>query len=122
MVRIAGTDLPRGKRIEYALTKIYGIGVVSSQNILAKAEIDSNTRTNDLADADVRKIREILEAEYIVETDLRRKVNQNIKRLSEINCVRGRRHRENLPLRGQRTRTNARTRRGAKKTIAGKKK
>lgn len=122
MVRIAGTDLPRGKRIEYALTKIYGIGVVSSQNILAKAEIDSNTRTNDLADADVSKIREILEAEYIVETDLRRKVNQNIKRLSEINCVRGRRHRENLPLRGQRTRTNARTRRGAKKTIAGKKK
>jgi|TARA_B110000037_G_C16952686_1_gene437531 small subunit ribosomal protein S13 len=122
VVRIAGTDLPRGKRIEYALTKIYGIGVVSSQNILAKAEIDSNTRTNDLADADVSKIREILEAEYIVETDLRRKVNQNIKRLSEINCVRGRRHRENLPLRGQRTRTNARTRRGAKKTIAGKKK
>lgn len=122
MVRIAGTDLPRSKRIEYALTKIYGIGIVSSKNILAKANIDANIRTNDLVDADVIKIREILEGEYLVETDLKRKVNQNIKRLIEINCVRGRRHRENLPLRGQRTRTNARTRRGAKKTIAGKKK
>nr|YP_009684628.1 ribosomal protein S13 [Pseudopedinella elastica]QDR24714.1 ribosomal protein S13 [Pseudopedinella elastica] len=122
MVRIAGTDLPRSKRIEYALTKIYGIGIISSQNILAKANIDANIRTNDLEDSDVSKIREILEAEYLVETDLKRKVNQNIKRLSEINCVRGRRHRENLPMRGQRTRTNARTRRGAKKTIAGKKK
>lgn len=122
MVRIAGTDLPRSKRIEYALTKIYGIGIVSSKNILAKANIDVNIRTNDLVDADVMKIREILEGEYLVETDLKRKVNQNIKRLIEINCVRGRRHRENLPLRGQRTRTNARTRRGAKKTIAGKKK
>lgn len=122
MVRIAGTDLPRSKRIEYALTKIYGIGIISSQNILAKANIDANIRTNDLQDSDVSKIREILEAEYLVETDLKRKVNQNIKRLSEINCVRGRRHRENLPMRGQRTRTNARTRRGAKKTIAGKKK
>jgi small subunit ribosomal protein S13 len=122
VVRIAGTDLPRSKRIEYALTKIYGIGIVSSKNILAKANIDANIRTNDLVDADVIKIREILEGEYLVETDLKRKVNQNIKRLIEINCVRGRRHRENLPLRGQRTRTNARTRRGAKKTIAGKKK
>ena len=122
MVRIAGTDLPRSKRIEYALTKIYGIGIISSQNILAKANIDANIRTNDLEDSDVSKIREILEAEYLVETDLKRKVNQNIKRLSEINCVRGRRHRENLPMRGQRTRTNARTRRGAKKTIAGTKK
>ena len=122
MVRIPGTDLPRSKRIEYALTKIYGIGIVSSKNILAKANIDANIRTNDLVDADVIKIREILEGEYLVETDLKRKVNQNIKRLIEINCVRGRRHRENLPLRGQRTRTNARTRRGAKKTIAGKKK
>jgi|TARA_B110000037_G_C17086544_1_gene492173 small subunit ribosomal protein S13 len=122
VVRIAGTDLPRSKRIEYALTKIYGIGIISSQNILAKANIDANIRTNDLEDSDVSKIREILEAEYLVETDLKRKVNQNIKRLSEINCVRGRRHRENLPMRGQRTRTNARTRRGAKKTIAGKKK
>lgn len=122
MVRIAGIDLPRTKKIEYALTKIYGIGVVSSQNILRKANIDTNLRTNDLSDSDVMKIRDILETEYLVESDLKRKVNQGIKRLSEINCVRGRRHRENLPLRGQRTRTNARTRRGAKKTIAGKKK
>jgi small subunit ribosomal protein S13 len=122
VVRIAGIDLPRTKRIEYALTKIYGIGVVSSQNILRKANIDTNLRTNDLSDSDVMKIRDILETEYLVESDLKRKVNQSIKRLSEINCVRGRRHRENLPLRGQRTRTNARTRRGAKKTIAGKKK
>lgn len=122
MVRIAGIDLPRTKRIEYALTKIYGIGIVSAQNILAKANIDANIRTNDLEDADVTKIREILEQDYLIETDLKRKVTQNIKRLNEINCVRGQRTRNNLPLRGQRTRTNARTRRGAKKTIAGKKK
>lgn len=122
MVRIAGIDLPRAKRIEYALTKIYGIGIVSSQNILAKANIDLNVRTFDLTDENVSLIREILEAEYIVESDLRRKVSLNIKRLSEINCLRGKRHRLQLPLRGQRTRTNARTRRGSKKTVAGKKK
>lgn len=122
MVRIAGIDLPRAKRIEYALTKIYGIGIVSSKNILTKANIDVNIRTLDLTDENVSLIREILEAEYIVESDLRRKVSLNIKRLSEINCVRGRRHRLQLPLRGQRTRTNARTRRGSKKTVAGKKK
>lgn len=122
MVRIAGIDLPRAKRIEYALTKIYGIGIVSSKNILTKANIDTNIRTLDLTDENVSLIREILEAEYIVESDLRRKVSLNIKRLSEINCVRGRRHRLQLPLRGQRTRTNARTRRGSKKTVAGKKK
>lgn len=122
MVRIAGIDLPRTKRIEYALTKIYGIGVVSSQTILTKANIDFNIRTNDLTDDNVSSIREILESDFMVESDLRRKVSLNIKRLSEINCVRGRRHREQLPLRGQRTRTNARTRRGSKKTVAGKKK
>lgn len=122
MVRIAGIDLPRAKRIEYALTKIYGIGIVSSKNILTKANIDTNIRTLDLTDENVSLIREILEAEYIVESDLRRKVSLNIKRLSEINCVRGKRHRLQLPLRGQRTRTNARTRRGSKKTVAGKKK
>lgn len=122
MVRIAGIDLPRTKRIEYALTKIYGIGVVSSQTILTKANIDFNIRTNDLTDDNVSSIREILESDFMVESNLRRKVSLNIKRLSEINCVRGRRHREQLPLRGQRTRTNARTRRGSKKTVAGKKK
>jgi|TARA_B110000971_G_scaffold217556_1_gene254666 small subunit ribosomal protein S13 len=122
VVRIAGIDLPRGKRVEYALTKIYGIGIVSSQNILSKANIDLNIRTIDLTDQNVSSIREILEADYIVESDLRRKVSLNIKRLSEINCLRGKRHRLQLPLRGQRTRTNARTRRGSKKTVAGKKK
>lgn len=122
MVRIAGIDLPRGKRVEYALTKIYGIGIVSSQTILSKANIDLNIRTIDLTDQHVSSIREILEADYIVESDLRRKVSLNIKRLSEINCLRGKRHRLQLPLRGQRTRTNARTRRGSKKTVAGKKK
>jgi len=122
MVRIAGIDLPKTKRIEYALTKIYGIGVVSSQTILTKANIDFNIRTNDLTDDNVSSIREILESDFMVESDLRRKVSLNIKRLSEINCVRGRRHREQLPLRGQRTRTNARRRRGSKKTVAGKKK
>ncbi len=122
MVRIAGIDLPRTKRIEYALTKIFGIGIISAQEILEKASIDPNIRTNDLTDENVSKIREVIEANYQVESDLRRKVSLNIKRLSEINCVRGRRHRQQLPLRGQRTRTNARSRRGSKKTVAGKKK
>ena len=122
MVRIAGIDLPRTKRIEYALTKIFGIGIISAQEILEKANIDPNIRTNDLTDENVSKIREVIEANYQVESDLRRKVSINIKRLSEINCVRGRRHRQQLPLRGQRTRTNARSRRGSKKTVAGKKK
>ena len=111
MVRIAGIDLHRTKRIEYALTKIFGIGIISAQEILEKASIDPNIRTNDLTDENVSKIREVIEANYQVESDLRRKVSLNIKRLSEINCVRGRRHRQQLPLRGQRTRTNARSRR-----------
>lgn len=122
MVRIAGVELPRTKRIEYALTAIYGIGLKKAQTILIDAEIDPNLRTNELTDSDVSKIRAVTEEKHKVEGDLRRSVSLNIKRLSEINCVRGRRHREKLPLRGQRTRTNARTRRGAKKTIAGKKK
>ena len=122
MVRIAGIDLPRTKRVEYALTKIYGIGVMSSQTILTKANVDFNIRTSNLTDENVSSIREILESEYIVESDLKRKVSLNIKRLSEINCYRGKRHRLQLPLRGQRTRTNARTRRGSKKTVAAKKK
>ena len=122
MVRIAGIDLPRTKRLEDALTKIFGIGVISANEILTKANIDPNIRTNELTDENVSKIREIIEADYQVESDLRRKVSLNIKRLSEINCTRGKRHRQQLPLRGQRTRTNARSRRGAKKTVAGKKK
>lgn len=122
MVRIAGVELPRTKRVEYALTAIYGIGLKTAQTILIDANIDRNLRTNELSDQDVSKIREITEEKHKVEGDLRREVSLNIKRLSEVNCVKGRRHREKLPLRGQRTRTNARTRRGAKKTIAGKKK
>jgi|TARA_B110000971_G_scaffold198516_1_gene215187 small subunit ribosomal protein S13 len=122
VVRIAGIDLPKTKRIEYALTKIYGIGLSSSQNILKKANVDLNTRTNELSDENIISIREILQSKHLVESELKRKINLNIKRLSEINCYRGKRHREQLPLRGQRTRTNARTRRGSKKTVAGKKK
>ena len=109
MVRIAGIDLPRGKRVEYALTKIYGIGVVSSQTILTKANIDFNIRTNDLTDDNVTSIREILESDFMVGSDLRRKVSLNIKRLIDINSIRGRRHLKGLPVRGQRTRTNNRT-------------
>ena len=122
MVRIAGIDLPRGKRIEYGLTKIFGIGLISSQKILKTANVDPNIRTNELSDEQVSGIREVIENGYQVEGDLRRSVSLNIKRLSEVNCVRGQRHRKSLPLRGQRTRTNARARRGSKKTVAGKKK
>lgn len=122
MVRIAGIDLPKTKRVEYALTQIYGIGIVSAQSILIKANIDFDMRTNELTDENVSSIRQILEDEFLVESDLKRKISLDIKRLSEINCVRGQRHRKQLPLRGQRTRTNARTRRGSKKTVAGKKK
>jgi len=122
MVRIAGIDLAKTKRIEYALTKIYGIGIISARTILKKAKISGNVRTNDLSDENITQIREILESNFIVEGDLKRKINLNIKRLGEINCYRGKRHRLQLPLRGQRTRTNARTRRGSKKTVAAKKK
>lgn len=122
MVRIAGIDLAKTKRIEYALTKIYGIGIISAKTILKKAKISGDVRTNDLSDENITQIREILESNFIVEGDLKRKINLNIKRLGEINCYRGKRHRLQLPLRGQRTRTNARTRRGSKKTVAAKKK
>lgn len=122
MVRIAGIDLPKTKRVEYALTHIYGIGLISAQNIINQAQIDPKTRINELNDEEISKIREIIETEYTVEGDLKRTTTLAIKRLSEINCVRGRRHRQLLPVRGQRTRTNARSRRGAKKTVAGKKK
>jgi len=122
MARIAGIDLPRDKRVEIALTYIYGIGRTRSQNTLAKAQVDVNTRVKDLSEDEVGRLRAIIESEFKVEGDLRREVNMNIKRLREIGCYRGIRHRRSLPVRGQRTKTNARTRRGKKKTVAGKKK
>jgi small subunit ribosomal protein S13 len=120
MARIAGVDLPRNERVEIGLTRIYGIGRSSSQKILARAKVDPNTRVKDLAEDEVTRIRSIIDAEYKVEGDLRREVTQNIKRLQEIGCYRGIRHRRNLPVRGQRTRTNARTKRGPRKTVAGR--
>lgn len=122
MARIAGVDLPKNKRIEIALTYIYGIGLSSAQTILNKANVDFNIRCKDLDDNAVMSIREIIDQDYQVEGAAKRIESLNIKRLMEINCIRGRRHRSGLPLRGQRTRTNARTRRGTKKTVAGKKK
>ncbi|WP_305046117.1 30S ribosomal protein S13 [Geoalkalibacter sp.] len=122
MARIAGIDLPRNKRMEVALTYIYGIGRTVANDILAKAGVDPNTRTDDLAEAEVAKIREIIDREYKVEGDLRREVTMNIKRLMDLGCYRGLRHRRGLPARGQRTKTNARTRKGPRKTVAGKKK
>ena len=120
MARIAGVDLPRDKRVEISLTYIYGIGRTVSQEILAQAEVDPNTRVRDLAETEVARLREIIDRNYRVEGDLRREVAMNIKRLQEIGCYRGIRHRKNLPVHGQRTRTNARQRRGSRKTVAGK--
>lgn len=120
MARIAGVDLPRNKRIEIALTYIYGIGLKTSQGILAKTGINPDTRTYQLSDDDVARLREEIEKNHRVEGDLRREVQMNIKRLIEIGTFRGMRHRRGLPVRGQRTRTNARTRRGARKTVAGR--
>ena len=122
MARIAGVDLPIEKRVEIGLTYIYGIGRSSSNKILAKAGINPDTRVKDLTDEEVNKIREIIDAEYKVEGDLRRDVALDIKRLMEIGCYRGVRHRKGLPVRGQRTKTNARTRKGPARTIANKKK
>lgn len=122
MARIAGVDLPRDKRVEIGLTYIYGIGLSRSQEILAKTGVNPDTRVRDLNDSDVAALREAIESGYQVEGDLRRMEGMNIKRLMDIGCYRGRRHRMGLPVRGQRTRTNARTRRGARKTVAGKKK
>ena len=122
MTRIAGTDLPKNKRIEIALTYIYGIGLSRSQQILKKIELNPNKQVTNLDDKEITNIRHILENEYMIEGDLRRFEALNIKRLMEINSYRGKRHRIGLPLRGQRTRTNARTRRGIKRTMAGKKK
>jgi small subunit ribosomal protein S13 len=120
MARIAGVDLPRDKRIEVSLTYIYGIGRSVSQEILSQAEVDPNTRVRDLAETEVARLREIIDHNYRVEGDLRREVAMNIKRLQEIGCYRGIRHRKGLPVHGQRTRTNARQKRGSRKTVAGK--
>jgi small subunit ribosomal protein S13 len=122
MARIAGVDLPREKRVEIGLTYIYGIGRTSSNRILAEANVDPNTRVRDLTDEEVKRISEVIEQTQIVEGDLRREVAMNIKRLQEIGCYRGIRHRKGLPVRGQKTKTNARTRKGPKRTVANKKK
>ncbi len=120
MARIAGVDLPRDKRVEVSLTYIYGIGRTASREILQVAEVDPDTRVRDLAEVEVARLREVIDRNYRVEGDLRREVAMNVKRLQEIGCYRGIRHRKNLPVHGQRTRTNARQKRGARKTVAGK--
>lgn len=121
MARIAGVDIPPDKRVEISLTYLFGIGRFTSQEILKEADIDFNTRVKDLSENDLARLREIIDKNYRIEGDLRREIGLNIKRLQEINCYRGMRHRRNLPAHGQRTRTNARTRRGTRKTVAGKK-
>lgn len=122
MARIAGVDLPRGKRIEYALTYIFGIGLTSSKQILDKLKIDYNTRVRDLADSEVSRIAKEIQESYKVEGDLRKERTMNIKRLMDIGCYRGLRHRRGLPCRGQRTRTNARTRKGPRRTVGARRK
>ena len=121
MARIAGIDIPREKRVEIALTYVYGIGLTRSKRILANTGVNPEIRLKDLSDSDVQKLRVATE-EFTLEGDLRRKEGMSLKRLQDIGCVRGRRHRMSLPVRGQRTRTNARTRRGSRKTVAGRKK
>ena len=121
MARIAGVDLPREKRVEIGLTYIYGIGKHTAKDILAKAEINPDTRVKDLTEDEAGRIRKIIEADYAVEGDLRREVSLNIKRLMEIGSYRGIRHRRGLPVRGQKTKTNARTRKGPKRTVSRKK-
>jgi small subunit ribosomal protein S13 len=122
MARIAGVDLPRNKRICISLTYVYGVGRSRALEICEKAEVEADTRTDQLSEAEAIKLREVIEREYEVEGDLRREINQNIKMLMDIGCYRGLRHRRGLPVRGQRTHTNARTRKGPRKTVAGKKK
>ena len=122
MARIAGVDLPREKRVEIGLTYIYGIGRASSNKILAAANVNPDTRVRELTDDEVKRISEVVERDYMVEGDLKREIALNIKRLQEIGCYRGIRHRKGLPVRGQRTKTNARTRKGPKRTVANKKK
>jgi small subunit ribosomal protein S13 len=122
LARIAGIDLPRNKRIEVALTYIYGVGRSASQKILSKAGVDYNTRSDNLTEDEVAKIRKVIDSDCKVEGDLRREVTMNVKRLMDLGCYRGLRHRRGLPVRGQKTKTNARTRKGPRKTVAGKKK
>jgi len=122
LARIAGVDLPRNKRIEVAMTYVYGIGRTASQKILSQAGVDFNTRTDDLTEAELATIRDILDKDYHVEGDLRREISMNVKRLMDLGCYRGLRHRKGLPVRGQNTKNNSRTRKGPKKTVAGKKK
>ena len=122
MARIAGVDLPRDKRVEIGLTYIYGIGRTTAKEILDKANVNPDTRVKDLTEEEAGRIRKIIDQEYVVEGDLRREVSLNIKRLMEIGCYRGIRHRRGLPVRGQKTKTNARTRKGPKKTVGRKKK
>lgn len=122
MARIAGIDLPRNKRIEIALTYIYGIGRSTSQKILTETGVDFNTRTDNLTESEIAKIRDNIDKSVKVEGDLRRDISMNIKRLMDLGCYRGLRHRKGLPVRGQRTKTNARTRKGPARTVAGKKK
>ncbi len=120
MARISGVDVPDNKKAPYALRYIYGIGATRAKEIVDKANIDADQRIRDLSDAELARIREVVDRDYLVEGDLRRVVRGNIQRLIDINCYRGQRHRRNLPMHGQRTRTNARTRRGSKKTVAGR--
>ena len=122
MARISGVDSPREKRVEIGLTYIYGIGKTSADQILKAADVNPDTRVRDLTDDEVRRLSDIINADYTVEGDLRREIAMNIKRLQEIGCYRGIRHRKGLPVRGQKTKTNARTRKGPKKTVANKKK
>jgi small subunit ribosomal protein S13 len=122
LARIAGVDLPRDKRIEYALLSIFGIGLTSSRDILGKNGISPDTRVRELTEAETAKLRDTIEREYRVEGDLKRQIQINIRRLSEIGCYRGIRHRKGLPVRGQKTKSNARTRRGPRRAVAGKKK
>jgi len=120
MARISGVDIPRNKRVEVSLTYIYGIGISTSREILAEADVSPDTRVRDLAESEVMRVRQIIDRDHTVEGDLRREVAMNIKRLTEIGCYRGLRHRRHLPVHGQRTKTNARTRKGPKKTVAGR--
>ena len=122
MARISGVDLPREKRVEIGLTYIYGIGLSSAKRILAEANVDPDTRVRDLTDDEVKRISAVINDTQVVEGDLRREIALNIKRLKEIGCYRGKRHRQGLPCRGQKTKTNARTRKGPKETVANKKK
>jgi len=122
LARIAGVDLPRNKRMEIALTYIYGIGRTAAKKILQEAEVSENTKSDDLTDAELTRIRNVIDSHYKVEGDLRREISMNIKRLMDIGCYRGLRHRKSLPVRGQRTHTNARTRKGPRRSVVGKRK